>query len=241
MPAGSPGAIVGTTPFVARASCREAALLDCAALHPPAEGIALSIYALKPKFQALLRPLTTALARAGVTANQVTVAAAVVSVALGLLLVVRGDDRALFLLVPLWMFLRMAFNAIDGMLAREFGQKSRLGAYLNELTDVISDSALYLPFALVPPFSPLWTGTVIVLAVISEYAGVLGPMVGATRRYDGPMGKSDRAFLFGALGLWLGLAGSVPEWVGYVMPIMAVALVATIVNRVRRGLAEATP
>ena len=37
----------------------------------------------------------------------------------------------------------MAFNAIDGMLAREFGQKSRLGAYLNELTDVVSDAALY--------------------------------------------------------------------------------------------------
>jgi CDP-diacylglycerol--glycerol-3-phosphate 3-phosphatidyltransferase len=25
------------------------------------------------------------------------------------------------------------------------------------------------------------------------------------------MGKSDRAFLFGALGLWLGLAGSLPD------------------------------
>ena len=46
----------------------------------------------------------------------------------------------------------MAFNAIDGMLAREFGQKSRLGAYLNELTDVVSDAALYLPFAWLPPF-----------------------------------------------------------------------------------------
>ena len=31
-------------------------------------------------------------------------------------------------------------------------------------------------------------------------------MVGASRRYDGPMGKSDRAFVFGALGLWVGLA-----------------------------------
>ncbi|MEO8509183.1 MAG: CDP-alcohol phosphatidyltransferase family protein, partial [Betaproteobacteria bacterium] len=138
----------------------------------------------------------------------------------------------------LWMFLRMAFNAIDGMLAREFAQKSRLGAYLNELTDVISDSVLYLPFALVAPFSPLWTGLVIVLAVISEFAGVLGPMVGATRRYDGPMGKSDRAFVFGALGLAIGVSPALPDWTAYVMPLLAVALAATIVNRVRRGLAE---
>jgi len=116
----------------------------------------LSIYALKPKFQSLLRPLTSALARAGITANQVTLAAAIVSIAVGVFIAWRTPERWPFLLIPLWMFLRMAFNAIDGMLAREFGQKSRLGAYLNELTDVISDSFLYLPFALIAPFSPLY-------------------------------------------------------------------------------------
>ena len=52
-----------------------------------------------------------------------------------------------FLLLPLWLFVRMALNAVDGMLAREFGQKSRLGAYLNEISDVVSDAALYAPFA----------------------------------------------------------------------------------------------
>lgn len=207
---------------------------------PLPERDALSIYALKPRFQALLRPLAGALARAGVTANQVTVAAAVVSVVLGLFVAVRAPERWPFLLIPLWMFVRMAFNAIDGMLAREFGHKSRLGAYLNELTDVISDAALYLPFAFVAPFSPLWTGTVIVLAVISEYAGALGPLAGASRRYDGPMGKSDRAFVFGALGLWIGLSAALPAWAAWAMPAMAALLVATVVNRVRRGLAENT-
>ena len=200
----------------------------------------MSIYELKPRFQALLRPLTAALARAGVTANQVTIAAAVVSVALGMFVAWRAPERWPFLLIPLWMFVRMAFNAVDGILAREFGQKSRLGAYLNELTDVISDAALYLPFALVAPFSPLWTGIVIVLAVVSEFAGVLGPAVGASRRYDGPMGKSDRAFVFGVLGLWIGLAAALPDWVAYVMPLVAAALVKTIVNRVRSGLQEGT-
>lgn len=200
----------------------------------------MSIYALKPKFQALLRPLTAALARSGVTANQVTLAAAVVSVVLGLFIAWRAPERSTFLLLPLWMFLRMALNAIDGMLAREFGQKTRLGAYLNELTDVVSDAALYLPFALLPPFSPLWTGVVIVLAVVSEFAGVLGPAVGASRRYDGPMGKSDRAFVFGALALWAGLGLALPEWLAWIMPLLALLLCLTIVNRVRRGLQEAS-
>ena len=201
----------------------------------------MSIYALKPRFQSLLRPLTAALARAGVTANQVTLAACVVSLLIAAFVAWRSEERWPFLLVPLWMFLRMAFNAIDGMLAREFGQKSRLGAYLNELTDVISDAALYLPFALIAPFSIWWVGAVVLLAAISEYAGVLGLMVGASRRYDGPMGKSDRAFVFGALGLWIGIAPSLPAWAAYIMPIVAAALVLTIVNRVRRGLAEGNP
>lgn len=201
-------------------------------------GIALSIYALKPRFQAVLRPLAGTLARAGVTANQVTVAAAVVSVAVGALVVWRLPGTRAFLLIPVWMALRMAFNAIDGMLAREFGQQSRLGAYLNELADVISDTALYVPFALLAPFSPWWTGLVIVLAVISEFAGVLGVMVGASRRYDGPLGKSDRAFAFGVLGLAAGTAAPLPEWAGLAMPALAAALVATIVNRVRAGLQE---
>jgi CDP-diacylglycerol---glycerol-3-phosphate 3-phosphatidyltransferase len=111
----------------------------------------VSIYQLKPGFQSLLRPVARFCAGAGITANGVTLAAMVVSLALGIALGTT-EHRELFLLLPLWMFLRMAFNAIDGMLAREFGQKSALGAYLNELSDVISDAALYLPFVAIAPF-----------------------------------------------------------------------------------------
>ncbi|PTD98191.1 CDP-alcohol phosphatidyltransferase family protein [Pseudothauera lacus] len=196
-----------------------------------------SIYRLKPAFQALLRPLVRRLAVAGVTANAVTVAALLISVVLGVVLF-AFPQPLLFLLLPLWMFLRMAFNAVDGMLAREFGQQSVLGAYLNELADVVSDAALYLPFALIAPFGWQWVGLVILLAVVSEMAGALGPMVGASRRYDGPMGKSDRAFVFGALGLWLGIAGSLPAWLEWLMPALALAIAVNIFNRVRNGVRE---
>jgi CDP-diacylglycerol--glycerol-3-phosphate 3-phosphatidyltransferase len=197
----------------------------------------VSIYGLKPRFQALLRPLAGALYRAGVTANQVTLFACIVSVALGALLCVEHERAALFLLVPAWFFLRMAFNAIDGMLAREFGQASTLGAYLNELTDVISDSALYLPFAFVPGSNPTLVWMVIALAIISEYAGVIGQAVGRERRYDGPMGKSDRAFLFGLLGLLVGLGIAVAPVLPWVWAALTALVAVTIVNRVRRGLA----
>jgi CDP-diacylglycerol--glycerol-3-phosphate 3-phosphatidyltransferase len=199
----------------------------------------VSIYELKPRFQALLRPLVVRLHAMGVTANQVTLAACAISVMLGLWLFFAAPSAAAFALIPFWMFLRMAFNAIDGMLAREHNQQSALGALLNELTDVLSDAALYLPFALVAPFSPFWVGTVIVLAGLSEFTGALGPTVGASRRYDGPLGKSDRAFVFGALGLYIALGGALPPWSAWLMPIVAALIAWTIVNRIRRALFEA--
>ena len=198
----------------------------------------MSIYLLKPRFQALLRPAVGAMASAGVTANQVTLAACVISLALGLGLYAAGAPQAGLALIPLWMLVRMAFNAIDGMLAREFGQASKLGAFLNELTDVVSDAALYLPLALLAPFSAVWVGAFIVLAGLSEFAGALGPTVGATRRYDGPMGKSDRAFAVGAIALWAAVA-PLPAAASLLMPALTLLTAWTVVNRVRLALAEA--
>jgi CDP-diacylglycerol--glycerol-3-phosphate 3-phosphatidyltransferase len=198
-----------------------------------------SIYSLKPSFQGRLRPIVRLLARAGVTANQVTLLACTLSIAVGVLLTARIESRALLLVLPVFLFLRMALNAMDGMLAREFGQKSDLGAYLNELSDVVSDAFLYFPFAYLPGFDPLWIGAVIVLAVISEMAGTVAVTTGASRRYDGPMGKSDRAFAFGAMALWIGLHLGVAPWASWLFPrLIALLLAATIINRVRNGLAE---
>ncbi|WP_326535210.1 CDP-alcohol phosphatidyltransferase family protein [Pseudorhodoferax sp.] len=201
----------------------------------------MSIYQLKPRFQALLRPTVGRLAAAGVTANQVTVAACAISVALGAWLYAALPGPWAFALVPAWMLLRMAFNAIDGMLAREHGQQSRLGAFLNELTDVLSDAALYAPFALLVPLGGFWVGAFIVAAGLSEFAGALGPSVGASRRYDGPLGKSDRAFVIGALGMYVALDGPLPAASAWLMPLLTALVAWTTVNRVRRALAEAAP
>jgi CDP-diacylglycerol---glycerol-3-phosphate 3-phosphatidyltransferase len=197
------------------------------------------VYSLKGRFQRLLRPLARLLASAGVTANQVTIATCVLSAGLGVWLVVRIQNRRLLLLLPVFFMIRMALNAIDGILARDFGQKSTLGAYLNELSDVASDSFLYLPFAYLPEFDPLRIGVIILLSALSELAGVVAALTGASRRYDGPMGKSDRALAFGAVALWLGIGGKfVPRAAWSFTAAMVLLLILTIVNRVRNGLAE---
>jgi alpha-beta hydrolase superfamily lysophospholipase/phosphatidylglycerophosphate synthase len=198
-----------------------------------------STYLLKPKFQAGLQPLTQIASNYGITANQLTVTACTLSVGFGLLMIWRGPSRPLLLLLPIFLLLRMALNAMDGMVALEFRQQSNLGACLNELGDVISDAFLYLPFVYLPGFDSVWMVAVIVLAVIVEMAGTVTVMIGGSRRYDGPMGKSDRAFVFGALALWCGLGSPLVPWSAYLFPrLMTFLLVTTVINRVRRGLAE---
>jgi CDP-diacylglycerol---glycerol-3-phosphate 3-phosphatidyltransferase len=187
-----------------------------------------TLYELKPRFQQMLRPLVKRLAAAGVTANQVTVAAGVASIALGAWLTLEHRGWGI---LPFFLVVRMALNAMDGMLAREHGQASRLGAVLNELMDVISDAALTLPFATLPGWNPLAVAGAIFFAALTEIAGMLGP----TRRYDGPFGKSDRALALGVLGTWLAFGWPVSALVMQAAPPAWIALCcATIVRRLYR-------
>ena len=198
----------------------------------------MTIYDLKPAFQNLLRPVCVSLAKMGVTANQVTVAAVVLSLLVGLLFALFPTSRWAALLIPVWLFVRMALNAIDGMLAREHNMQSNLGGVLNELGDVVADTALYLPFALVPGISPDLVVAVVILSILAEMAGVVAVQIGATRRYDGPMGKSDRAFVFGLLALLLGFGLTPGLWADTGLVVVAVMTVLTIYNRAANALGE---
>jgi CDP-diacylglycerol--glycerol-3-phosphate 3-phosphatidyltransferase len=196
-----------------------------------------SIYDLKPAFQNLLRPVVRWIARKGVTANQVTLAALMLSLSAGAVIAWSRNVRTL-LLLPAVLLLRMALNAMDGMLAREHNQKTALGAILNELGDVLGDAALYIPLAVVPGFRAWMVIGVVLLAILSEMTGVIAVQIGASRRYDGPLGKSDRAFLFGLLGLLLSLYIPIDPAIPYVLAAILVLLALTIVNRARNALRE---
>lgn len=196
-----------------------------------------SIYDLKPKFQGLLRPITGKLAAMKVTANQVTIAALLLSIMVGLCIAVFPSQKWPLLIVPLFLFIRMALNAIDGMLAREHNMKSDLGLVLNEIGDVVADAAIYLPFALVPGLPAVPIVIIVLLAVISEMMGVVAVQIGVPRRYEGPMGKSDRAFLFGLLGLLIGCGLQLGPWINYVLYAIVLLLILTILNRARHALA----
>lgn len=197
-----------------------------------------TIYQLKSRFQNLLRPLCRKLAASGVTANQITCAALALSVLEGAALWVSPGAFLPLLLLPAVLFVRMGLNAIDGMLAREHDQKSSLGAILNELGDVLSDAALYLPFAALTFISADLVVALVVLAIIGEMTGVIGVQIGASRRYDGPFGKSDRAVLFGICGALAAFGVTSELFFGLVMGLGVILSAVTIWNRARNALKE---
>jgi CDP-diacylglycerol--glycerol-3-phosphate 3-phosphatidyltransferase len=198
-----------------------------------------TIYDLKPCFQALLRPLSDALVRGGLSANDVTLGALLLSAAHGAWLALMPGSAWPLLLLPVTLFLRMAFNAIDGMMAKEHGLASPAGAVLNELSDVIADAALYLPFALIPGLNGMLAVLVVVAGIIAEMAGALGPLIKAPRRYDGPLGKSDRAFAFGLLVVLIGVDEAPGLWSMLYLAVMLLLSALTVLNRARAIVADA--
>lgn len=160
-----------------------------------------SVYDLKPRFQQLLRPLVRLLAARGVTPNQLTLLALGGSFLVGGALLLAGTLSTLLLMLPIWLLVRMALNALDGMMARELGMTTRLGGILNEVGDVVSDLALYVPLAWYEPGARTAVLTFALLAVLTEFCGLMGVLVGTRRQYQGPMGKSDRALAVSLLAI----------------------------------------
>jgi CDP-diacylglycerol--glycerol-3-phosphate 3-phosphatidyltransferase len=203
------------------------------------ESVLATIYDLKPRFQALLRPIAAALVARGLKANDVTRGALLLSVAQGAWLALMPASPWPLLVLPLTLFVRMAMNAIDGIMAKEHRQATPAGAVLNEASDVIADAALYLPFALIAGVNAPLVVLVVVAGIVAEMTGALGPMLGTSRCYAGPFGKSDRAFAFGLLAVLLGIGVAPGLWSTLYLAAMLLLGALTVINRGRRVVAEA--
>jgi len=194
----------------------------------------------KPFFQRLLRPLAATLARRGVTANQVTAAAMVVSAVAGAIVAAVPDLRTALLAVPVALGVRLVCNHIDGLIAREHGSQSRLGAILNEQNDVFCDAVLYLPLAGVPGVPGALVVVAVLLGVVAEMTGVLATTIGADRRTDGPMSKKPRGLVVAGLCLALAAGAEPGAWTAAVFAAMIALLVVTVLRRTYAAVREAT-
>jgi CDP-diacylglycerol--glycerol-3-phosphate 3-phosphatidyltransferase len=208
--------------------------MTLSSVRPAAFVAATSLTFLKPRLKTALRPWAAYLARSGVTANQVTITSLFGSVVVGALLCVFAAEHGLFAILPVWLTARTACATIDGTLAIEFGQKSRLGGILNEAGDIISEIALFMPLMFVPPFSIAGISLLIALFVASELAGIVPGIAGGERRLEGPLGKVDRSIILSAVAIAVAIFGRLPESASVLVPVLCLGAIVTIGNRLCR-------
>jgi CDP-diacylglycerol--glycerol-3-phosphate 3-phosphatidyltransferase len=194
----------------------------------------------KTWLQKLMHPLARLLFDDGVRAIHVTSCAGLISVAVGVLVAAFAFHPWVFVLVPIWMILRMLLNAVVAVLISEFGQHSRLGTCAHELSRVVAETALFLPFAVIPKVSMLLVLTVTLLAIFSEFAGLLGPLIKASRRRDGPMTSDLRLLCFGIFGAGIGSGYVLTAPINIALAVITVLLLLTIITRIRKAVLEVT-
>ncbi|RRJ91869.1 CDP-alcohol phosphatidyltransferase family protein [Paenimyroides tangerinum] len=198
----------------------------------------ISVYKFKSKFQQLLTPILIFFHKNKITANQITIASILLSIVIGFLFWNATCSRWLFLSLPIGLLIRMAMNALDGMMARTYNQTSKLGEVLNEIGDVVSDVIIFFPLLIFQPESLYLIVVFIVLSVINEFCGLLGKIVGNERRNDGPMGKSDRALILGLYGVLMFFGVSISAISNYVFGVLIILLLISSFVRLKKVLNE---
>ena len=165
----------------------------------------MGLYSIKPAFRNLLSGLLPFLKP--IHPDILTWGAVVCSIGVGFLFTLAEAHRILFLAIPVLLFIRIALNALDGLLAQATGKARAFGEVLNEATDRLSDIAVLCGIAYSSLSSLAWGLPAIIAVLFSSYIGILGKAVGTNRQYGGILGKADRM-------LWIGLSCLVAFFIG---------------------------
>ena len=108
----------------------------------------------------------------------------------------------LLIVAPLFCYLRLWCNMLDGMVAIAAGEASRRGEILNDIPDRISDVLIFVGAAHSGWMNPLFGYWAAIFSLGTAYVGMLGQAVGAQREFGGLMSKPWRMVVLG-LGAWL--------------------------------------
>ena len=159
----------------------------------------MGLYAIKPAFQKILTPVCDFCITMKITADHLNLAGLVSSGMMGTLFVFGKNHPTLFLAVPLFVFIRLATNALDGMVARKTGASSAIGEVHNEVLDRISDAVVILSIGMTGLGSMQLSSVVCAFMMLGSFIGLSSKAAGGRRIYDGVMGKPDRMVVVGAL------------------------------------------
>jgi len=155
-------------------------------------------------FRATARYAVELCLRRGILADAISYASVVCSSIAGLCFWQAGRHHWLLIFAPLFCYLRLWCNMLDGMVAMASGKASLRGEILNDLPDRISDILIFVGTAhsgLCNPPSGYWAA---ILALLTAYVGTLGQAVGVQREFSGIMSKPWRMVML-HIGAWASL------------------------------------
>jgi CDP-diacylglycerol--glycerol-3-phosphate 3-phosphatidyltransferase len=196
----------------------------------------ISVYQIKPAFQKLLQPLLNFLFKIGITANQITAFSILFSAGLGFMFLQHKTFNVILLLLPLGLLIRMALNALDGMMAKQFNMQSKLGEVLNEMGDITSDLFIILPFIILPQINEWIIILFAILTILNEFSGILAKSISGERRYDGPMGKSDRALFIGLFCIVYFFWDGIELYVNWIFGLASILVIFSTFIRLKKAV-----
>lgn len=159
----------------------------------------MRIYSIKPEFQKFLSPVMRLFVKLGIGPTAINILALLFSIAGGLAIYCSSFNLMLLSAVPFIAFIRIALNALDGMVARDTKAKNQeFGEVLNEFIDRLSDIAFFLGIAFVSYANAALALSSLACILLVSYAGIVGKAAGGSRQYTGLMGKADRMFWLSA-------------------------------------------
>lgn len=190
----------------------------------------MGIYTIKPKFQKVLSPVTNFFIRHRVSPTTINMWGLVLSIITGACLYFSYINPWLLLPVPVLVFVRTAFNALDGLVSRSLGIASKFGEVLNEFLDRVSDAAIFFGLALAP-FSNLKLGSITVIVILlNSYLSIVSKAAGGSRQYGGIMGKADRMIYLGIAALLVFFTKNTNLW-NYLFWFILAGTLITLIRR----------
>src|SRR5438270_7601947 len=139
--------------------------------------------------------------RLGIPADAISYLSIVAALAAALCFWKSGRNMWLLIIAPLFCYLRLWFNMLDGMVAVAAGKGSARGEIVNDLPDRISDVIIFVGVAhsdLMNPLIAYWTA---IFSLFTAYVGLSGQAIAGRREFSGVMSKPWRMVLV-SLGAW---------------------------------------
>lgn len=194
----------------------------------------MGVYSTKPKWQQWLQPIVDFSVRAKIHPDYYIYGAIVLAGIAGYGLMQADENLAWLWAVAACALLRLGFNLMDGLVAREMGIADAWGEVMNEFGDRISDGIIFLGLAFSGYVDIRWMLVALVLISYVSYLGILGKAVGGNRLYNGIFGKGDRMISLSIFCFYILYSKNLEDF-NYYLILGVVAAVITIIQRLRKA------